>query len=194
VKHENHTNVAEAVGAAYGGVMNRAMRVTPETETAELETDLAVYPPLHGTVEIEGEVEEPKLADVASAVSKQLNTFVVMAAMGDDAETGTVVIYENGEQRFRLRRWYRITSFREDGIKEFMECEGEEWARQHGYVPGPTNVLTADTEAVPFEDVNQLTLKLGMDVSDRPDEIHGILIVKPASASPSAPAAPRQKR
>lgn len=77
-----------------------------------------------------------------------------------------------------LKRWYQITSLSEDTLKEFMECDGEAWAKDFRYVPSPAKVRTGDTATVPFKDVNGKVLKLGINTSDIPEEVKGMLILK----------------
>lgn len=187
VKASDHSKVAEMFAATYAETAKQTLNVLPATdELGDDDSGFLVFPSHKGAVEIIGPTEwaEPQASAMGAALSKQLNTFVVVSLMGDDAESGEVSIYENGERRFRLKRWYRITKLSEDGIKEFMEREGEAWAAQHGYVPGPAKVLTGDTEAMPFEDVNDLVVKLGMDTSDSPEEPKGVLLLKGNTAAP----------
>lgn len=193
VKSDSQTNVAATVATAYGQLMKRPMRVVPASEAVDEEGELAVWPVLNGAVHVEGPMEWPEAqaTNMAVMVSKQLHTLVVLAIMGDDAETGMVSIYEDGERRFFVRHWIQIKNFSEDGIKEFTKRDGEAWATTHGYVPGPTNYASSDK--MPFEDVNQLVLNLGIDVSNPPEETKEALVVKPAGPAGAArPAAPRK--
>jgi hypothetical protein len=181
VKSVDYTSVAKAFVAAYSQVTKQNLTIATASDEFDEEASFAICPARKGAVSIMGPMEwpEPQASALGAALSKQLNTIVVVALMGDDAETGLVSIYESGERRFFLKRWYQIASLSEDGLKEFMERDGEGWATEHGYVPSPAKVLTGDTDAIPFEDVNDLVLKLGMDASDAPEEIKGILILKP---------------
>jgi len=186
VKSTNHTIVAKAFADAFSQVTRQTLTITAATDQYDEDASFAVYPAHKKAVSIIGPMEwpEPQASALAAALSKQLNTVVVVALMGDDAESGLVSIYENGERRFFLKRWYQITSLSEDGLKEFMGRDGEAWAKEHGYVPSPAKVLTGDTDAVPFEDVNDLVLKLGIDTSDIPDEVKGILVLKQNTPAP----------
>lgn len=193
VKSDSHTNVASALATAYSQITKRPMKIAPGAEVDEEDAPFAVMPPLNGAVHVEAPMEwkEAQATNVAAALSQQLHTTVVLAIMGDDAETGTVSIYEDGGRRFYVRHWIQIKSFTEDGIKEFTEREGEAWAMTHGYVPGPTNFLSADSMA--FEDVNQLVLNLGIDVSGPPEEVKDVLVVKAAGPAGAARPAPARK-
>jgi hypothetical protein len=53
--------------------------------------------------------------------------------MGDDAETGVVAIYENGERKFRCERNIRI---RGGDLIEDVKLEGQAWATGLGFKPG----------------------------------------------------------
>lgn len=195
VKSANHTNVAAALATVYTQITKRPMQVVSGAGLDEVDTDapFAVLPALKGAVHIEAPMEwkEAQATNVAAGLSQQLHTLVVLAIMGDDAETGMVSIYEDGERRFRVRHWIQIKSFSEDGIKEFTEREGEVWAMTHGYVPGPTNFLSADSLA--FQDVNQLVLNLGIDVSETPEEVKDVLVLKATGPPGTARPAPARK-
>ena len=116
---------------------------------------------------------------MAAGLSTEFQTPVVMALMGDDAESGVYAVFEEGERKFRMKRWYQIVNLSEDGFKEFVEREGDEWATARGYVPDPTNLI--DTEFWSFHDANEFTLKLGIDTSDRSFEMTNVLLLKAAS-------------
>jgi hypothetical protein len=187
VKDGSHTNVAATLATVYSQLMKRPMRVAPATEMTDEGGEFAVWPVLNGAVHVEAPMEwnPVQATNVAATMSKQLHTLVVLAIMGDDAETGTVSIYEDGERRFYVKHWIEIKSFTEDGMKEHTQREGEAWAVTHGYVPGPTNYLSGDKMA--FEDVNQLVLNLGIDVSEPPEETKDALVVKAAGPAGAAP-------
>ncbi len=186
VKDGSHTNVAATLATVYSQLMKRPMKVAPATEAMDEDGEFAVWPVLNGAVHVEAPMEwnPAQATNVAATMSKQLHTLVVLAIMGDDAETGTVSIYEDGERRFYVRHWIQIKSLSEDGMKEHTRREGEAWAMSHGYVPGPTNYLSGDK--MPFEDVNQLVLNLGIDVSEPPEETKDALVVKPAGPAGAA--------
>jgi len=190
VKSPSHTNVAATLATTFTQLTKRPMRVAAADDETEDDGEFAVLPALNGAVHVEGPMEwrEPQATNIAATISKQLHTLVVLAIMGDDAETGMVSIYEDGERRFFVRHRVEIKSFTEDGIKEFTEREGEAWAVTHGYVPGPTNFLSSDS--LTFQDVNQLVLNLGIDVSEPPEDIKGALVVKAAGPATTTLAAP----
>jgi len=193
VKSDSQTNVAATLATVYSQIAKRPMRVVPNADELDADAQFGVMPVLKGVVQVGGPAEwqEAQATNLAATVSKQLHTTVVLAIMGDDAETGTVSIYEDGERRFYVHHWMEIKSLTEDGIKEFTQRDGDAWAAAHGYVPGPTNAASGDKMA--FEDVNQLVLNLGIDVSDPPEEITGTLVVKATGPAGAArPAAGRK--
>jgi hypothetical protein len=186
VKHDNHTDVAEALSAASLKLLRAPLQVRASTPADEEDGGLFVYAAHNGAVMVEGgwDWSDPKgeseAASFAGELSRQLNTIVVMALMGDDGDAGVYAVFEEGERKFRLKRWYQITGRFALGLKEFVERDGEEWARQHGYVPDPDKILTSDTDKIPFEDANQLTLNLGIDLSEMPEEMDPALVLEPA--------------
>jgi hypothetical protein len=191
VKSENHTNVAQVIAAAHLKLLKKPLQaiVTNTAYYVEADAEFVIAPAYKGAVEVVGSwdwsepQQESEAASMASEVSKQLNTIVVMALMGDDAESGVYAVFENGERKFRLKRWYKIVNLSRNGLKEYVEREGEDWAKQHGYVPDPDKILTNDdTDQIPFEDANDLTMSLGIDVSDSPDEVQ-IMVLREATTA-----------
>jgi hypothetical protein len=187
VKHDNHADVAEALSAASLKLLREPLQVRASTSADEEDGGLFVYAAHNGAVMVEGAWDwsdpkgESEAASFARELSSQLNTIVVMALMGDDGDAGVYAVFDEGERKFRLKRWYQVTGRFAVGLKEFVERDGEEWARQHGYVADPDKILTSDTDKLPFEDANQLTLNLGIDLSEMPEETDHALVLKPAS-------------
>ena len=174
VKNSNHTNVAQALAAANVKLLRKPLKTEVEREDGnESEgTKFYVLPAFHDAVAVYGTwdwtepVQEREAVAFAAELSKQLNTIVVMALMGDDADSGIYSVFENGERRFTLKRW-----------PEFVQREGESWAKEHGYVADPDKLMTEDAKEVPFNDANELTMKLGIDVSDAPEMPDGTLVL-----------------
>ena len=194
VKHSNHTNVADALAAAHLKLVNQKLAVTSTTNIFEAEGTYFVNQVHNGTVFVGGNwdwseaKDEKSASDIAADLSKELNTTILMALLDDDGEAGICAIFENGERKFRLKRWYEIKSLRESDLKEFVERDGAEWATQHGYVADPDKVLSGDSDKAPFQDVNALTLKLGMDISDveYEDGAYSLVLKPEAAAAPAA--------
>jgi hypothetical protein len=191
VKHPNEQAVGQALADFHQEILHRTLSLVAAQGDSP-DDDFEIYAARKGTVEVNGPGEWPEqeAAAAAAALSKSFNTYVVMALMGKDGEEGIVSIYENGERRFRMKRWYKITNLSsEDGLKEFMERDGDAWAKDHGYVPGPDKVLSGDQATTPFEDVNNLVLKLGMDVSGDPENWKTVLVLKGSPAPAGQPEA-----
>lgn len=91
-----------------------------------------------GYVEIDGSLfwEEKDVANLTALsefLSKKFSAPCVCALMGDDAETGTVAIYENGERKFRCDRSMRL---RNGDLIEDVKLDGQAWASGLGFKPG----------------------------------------------------------
>jgi hypothetical protein len=102
-----------------------------------------------------------------------------MALMEDVGESGVYAVFESGEQKFRMRRWYRMTGFTD--YKEFVERQGEEWAVAQGFAPDPADLSDSDRWA--FQDANEFTIKLGIDISDRPYDFTNYLVLRPVTGA-----------
>jgi hypothetical protein len=108
------------------------------TTNAASEGNFMAHATDNGYVVIDGSIfwEEKDVTNftaLAEFLSKKLATTSVAALMGDDAETGLVTIFENGERKFRCERNIRI---RGGDLIEDVKLEGQAWATGLGFKPG----------------------------------------------------------
>lgn len=183
LKADNHTNVATALVQANTRLRRSQLMVQGATDLYDEDAQFYIGAPYNGVVEVQGfwDWEEAQVSNVAAAMSTQFQAQVVMALLGDDGESGVYAVFEEGERKFWMKRWYQITSLTEDGYKEFVQREGDDWAMARGFVPDPAELMETDRFA--FQDANEFTLKLGIDLSDRPYEAANFLLLKPAGAA-----------
>jgi hypothetical protein len=189
VKHQNHTNVAEALNAAHMKLRGKRLQIEGTTRGYTREEYL-VYPAHNGAVELYGHwyqaKKETEAMEFATELSRELNTLVVVTLIREGVETGpgtgiyvdtgTYAVFENGQRRFWLKRWDQ------NGLK--FEMDGAEWVMQHGYVVDPVRQQIGEWVGGP----NELTLKLGIDLSGspvRPRE--AFLILRVAASQNSSP-------
>jgi hypothetical protein len=186
VKNSNHTNVAQALAAANVKLLRKPLIIEAEREDGNesQEARFYVHQAFHDAVAVYATwdwtepTQEREAASFAAELSKQLNAIVVMALMGDDGDSGIYSVFENGERRFMLKRWYKIVNLNDGALQEFVHREGENWAKEHGYVADPDKIVSDDDAKVaPFNDANELTMKLGIDISDAPEMSGGTLVL-----------------
>lgn len=127
-------------------------------------------------VEIDGSIvwEEQDVQNVNSLsefLSKKLATTSVCALMGDDAESGTVAIYENGERKFRCDHEIRL---RKGDLVDAVKLDGQAWAAGLGFKPGVKgwNGFTMD-------DADHLAQQLGFKPTSAPPNSWIVLATKP---------------
>jgi hypothetical protein len=97
-----------------------------------------VLPAKLGTVEINGpsffnDQINTNLHSMSEFISRKLSAATVCALIGDDAETGIVTIYENGERKFHSEHSITIAA---GDIKDVTKVTGEEWATGLGFKTG----------------------------------------------------------
>lgn len=124
-----------------------------------------LHPANQSYVEIDGPViwEAKDVLNVTALsefLSRKLATTCVCALMGDDAESGTVAIYENGERRFRCDHEIRLSK---GELVDDVQLDGQAWAAGLGFKPGAKgwNGFTMD-------DADQLTQRLGFTPAAAP--------------------------
>ncbi len=137
VKTADAAAVAQACVEFYGE-RNKQKLFSQVTTNHSTEGNFMLHATDNGYVVIDGSIfwEEKDVANLtalAEFLSKQLATTSVSALMGDDAETGVVAIYENGERKFRCERSIRI---RGGDLVEDVKIEGQSWATGLGFKPG----------------------------------------------------------
>lgn len=137
VKTADVAAVAQACVGFYGE-HNKQKLFTLATTNAAFEGNFMAHATDNGYVVIDGSIfwEEKDVANLtalAEFLSKKLATTSVSALMGDDAETGVVAIYENGERKFRCDRNIRIGA---GELIEDVKLEGQNWATGLGFKPG----------------------------------------------------------
>jgi hypothetical protein len=97
-----------------------------------------VMPAKLGSVEINGpsffnDQVNTNLHSMSEFISRKLNATTVCALIGDDAETGIVTIYENGERRFHSEHSITIAA---GEVQDRTKVTGEEWATGLGFKTG----------------------------------------------------------
>lgn len=127
-------------------------------------------------VEIDGAIswEAKDVANVTALsefLSKKFATTCVCALMGDDAEAGTVVIYENGERKFRCDRELRI---RNGDVVDDVKIAGQAWATGLGFQPGADG-----WKGFTMEDADHLTQQIGFKPSGKTPVTRIALATKP---------------
>ncbi len=137
VKTADAPVVAQAC-VEYYAERNKQKLFTLTTTNAAFEGNFMAHATDNGYVVIDGSLfwEEKDVANLtalAEFLSRKLATTSVSALMGDDAETGVVAIYENGERKFRCDRSIRI---RGGDLVEDVKTEGQSWATGLGFKPG----------------------------------------------------------
>lgn len=182
LRADSHTNVAAALLQANARVQQERLAIQSLVDGDDTDARFYVAAPYNGVVEVQGflDWQEAQVAAVAASLSTQFQSQVIMTLMDDLGESGVYAVFDGGEQKFRMRRWYRMTGFTD--YKEFVEREGEEWAVAQGFVPDPAELV--ETDRVSFQDANEFTIKLGIDISDRPFDFTNYLVLRPGIATP----------
>jgi len=97
-----------------------------------------VLPAKLGSVEINGpsffnDQVNTNLHSMSEFISRKLNATTVCALIGDDAETGIVTIYENGERKFHSEHSITIAA---GEIQDVCKVTGDDWATGLGFKTG----------------------------------------------------------
>ena len=167
VRHTNEMQVAQACSDFWREQMRTNYAISTITANDEVSDDARyfVQPAYNGNVRIDGPImwdeQETNFTRMSEYVSQKLDTMVVEALIGDDAEGGLFMVFDKGERKFRLER---TLMFANNDIKEIVNVEGDAWANSTGFKPS-TNGYAHFT----IEDANDLTHHLGFKLYDMPE-------------------------
>ena len=178
VQHTNERAVAAMAGDFWRVKMNDPLRIVATTNMLQPDpgSRFFILEPYNGVVEIDGPVnwkpeQEQSFMDMAAYVSAQLKTRAVAALVGPGAQSGAFGVFENGAQRFRLRR---SLSMRDGGLQAIVHVDGMEWARETAsFEPASGN----DND-VTLRDANQLTHALGLRLTGAPMPEQCLLLIE----------------
>jgi hypothetical protein len=139
IKHPNQDEVVQACSEFWQERFKQKLYSMPSKmdETPGEGFLYVLLPPVKGWVEINGapdwdEKETETLTAMSEFISKKFATMVVCALIGDDAEFGTVMIYENGDKKFSVVHTIRIAR---GEVKDMYRVTGESWASGLGFKP-----------------------------------------------------------
>lgn len=139
IKHPNQDEVVQACSEFWQKRFKQKLYSAPSKMNETLGEGFlyVLLPPVKGWVEINGapdwdEKETETLTAMSEFISKKFATTVVCALIGDDAEFGTVMIYENGDKKFSVVHTIRIAR---GEVKDMYRVTGESWASGLGFKP-----------------------------------------------------------
>lgn len=146
------------------------------TTNAASEGNFMAHATDNGYVVIDGSIfweekDAASLTALAEFLSKKLTTISVAALMGDDAETGVVTIYENGERKFQCERDIRL---RGGDLVDDVKLEGQSWATGLGFKPGKDG-----WKGFTMDDADNLAQHLGFKPTQTEPKEWVVLSTKP---------------
>lgn len=162
VKSSDASVVAQACADIWGQSQKKKLFcvATPYPTGANEKSAFNVLPAHDGFVEIDGSIswedaDVPPLTGLSEQLSKKLSATVVCALMGDDADSGIVVIHENGERKFSVNHSLRFVN---GDIEDVYRVTGEAWASSAGFKPGEKGY-----KEFTMEDAERLVRKIGFN-------------------------------
>lgn len=138
VKHPDPAAVAQACVEFYAQHHKQKLFSKVVTQDDDVEGLFLIHPVDGDYVQMDGSMfwEEKDIANLTALtefLAKKFSARCICALMGDDAETGVVAIYENGERKFRCDRNMRM---RGGDLVDDVKLEGQAWATGLGFKPG----------------------------------------------------------
>lgn len=136
IRHTNHNEVAQACVAYWKEKLRQPLLIIREAQEEYGAGQYELWPEHNGWVRLFGGLDwpQPHYEGLAQHLSEKFNTLVFEARDVDFTRAYHFGVYEKGARRFHAQMDVKISS---DHVEEIVTTEGDDWARAHGYKPGP---------------------------------------------------------